>query len=56
MADEAKNQSKNDDEGRLTYKGATWKVTSEPQVIDSDDGSDLVEVWVERGEGIGESS
>jgi hypothetical protein len=29
-------------------------VTSEPVVVDSEGDEDLVEVWVRRGEGIGE--
>jgi hypothetical protein len=40
----------------LVYKGRTWRVESEPVVVESEEGSDLVEVWVKRGEGIGESS
>ncbi|MEU0860650.1 hypothetical protein ABZ352_35585 [Streptomyces griseofuscus] len=35
----------------LTYQGRTWNVESEPVVIDSADGAELVEVWVRRGEG-----
>lgn len=40
----------------LTYRGTTWRVQSEPVVIESEGDSDLVEVWVTRGEGIDESS
>lgn len=54
MADEARSQSQ-DDDGLLTYRGMTWRVQSEPVVIESGDGSDLVEVWVKRGEDIGKS-
>lgn len=39
-------------EDTLTYKGQTWKVESAPVVVESDGASVLVEVWVERGEGI----
>lgn len=42
------------DENTLTFQGRTWRVESEPEVIDSRDGADLVEVWVRRGEDIGE--
>ncbi|WP_405620310.1 hypothetical protein [Streptomyces sp. NBC_00076] len=51
MADE---QSR-DDVGTLTYGDRTWKVESAPVVVDTHDGLDLVEVWVERGEDVGES-
>ncbi|KUN16554.1 hypothetical protein AQJ23_44990 [Streptomyces antibioticus] len=50
VTDEAGTRGGADDEGHLTYRGTTWRVQSEPVVIDSDDGSDLVEVWVTRGE------
>lgn len=53
MTNEATTQGGAEDEGRLTYRGTTWRVQSEPVVIESDDGSDLVEVWVKRGEDIG---
>ncbi|WP_406161054.1 hypothetical protein [Streptomyces canus] len=53
MADEATTQAQ-DDDGLLTYRGTTWRVQSEPVVIESDNGSDLVEVWVKRGEDIGQ--
>jgi hypothetical protein len=36
----------------LTYKGHVWEVESEPVVVESENGSDLVEVWVKRGEDI----
>ncbi|MGW1268161.1 hypothetical protein [Streptomyces sp. NPDC002491] len=46
-----------DCEGQLTHNGTTWIVESEPVVVDTDDdGAELVEVWVRRGEDIGESS
>ncbi|MFD5161004.1 hypothetical protein ACFWMJ_23495 [Streptomyces hawaiiensis] len=51
MAETSKGQS---DEGTLTYRGKTWEVTSEPTVVDSEGEEDLVEVWIRRGEGIGE--
>ena len=50
MAD--RNPAQHDD--KLTYRGRTWRVESEPEVIESRDGADLVEVWVRRGEDIGE--
>lgn len=50
MTDEAKKQGA--DDGVLTYRGRSWRVQSEPVVIESDDGSELVEVWVRRGEDI----
>ncbi len=52
MADKA---TDNDCEGQLTYNGTTWAVQSEPVVIESDDDSELIEVWVKRGEDVGES-
>ncbi|WDM16704.1 hypothetical protein J3S85_37695 [Streptomyces lavenduligriseus] len=39
------------DDGTLTYKGQTWRVVSEPEIIDTDGDLDLIEVWVRRGEG-----
>jgi hypothetical protein len=50
VTDEAAQSTTGD--GVLTYRERTWTVQSEPVVIDSDGGSDLVEVWVRRGEGI----
>ncbi|MEU1254824.1 hypothetical protein ABZ445_16240 [Streptomyces chartreusis] len=50
VTDEAKKQGA--DDGVLTYRGRSWRVQSEPVVIESDDGSELVEVWVRRGEDI----
>jgi len=44
-----------DDEGTLSYGGQTWRVTSSPEVVDSDGDDVLVEVWVRRGEGDGKS-
>jgi hypothetical protein len=54
VANEATTQG--EDDGLLTYRGTTWRVQSEPVVIESDNGSDLVEVWVKRGEGIEQPS
>jgi membrane protein implicated in regulation of membrane protease activity len=42
--------------GSLTYGGRTWRVEAEPVVVEEDGDSVLVEVWITRGEGIGESS
>ncbi|MFF9525402.1 hypothetical protein ACF1DV_25985 [Streptomyces achromogenes] len=42
------------DEGVLAYQGQTWRVVSEPEIIDTDGDLDLIEVWVRRGEGNGE--
>jgi hypothetical protein len=50
-ADEQQEQT-----GRLTYGSDTWSVASEPRVIETDAGYDLVEVWVKRGDGSGEPS
>lgn len=50
MAEEVR--AEQDGEGTLTYRGRTWRVTSEPIAVDSHDGEDLMEVWVKRGEGI----
>ncbi|MFE0326292.1 hypothetical protein ACFW08_05685 [Streptomyces sp. NPDC058960] len=51
-----KGSAQSDGEDILMYRGRTWTVTSEPVVVDSHDGHDLVEVWVRRGEDIGERS
>lgn len=44
--------AQHDGEGLLTYRGQTWKVTSRPEVVDSEGDEQLMEVWVKRGEGI----
>jgi hypothetical protein len=54
VADEATTQGQ-DEDGLLTYRGTTWRVQSEPVVVESENGSDLVEVWVKRGEDIEQS-
>jgi hypothetical protein len=46
----------NSDEDVLTYRGQVWAVESEPEVIDRQNGSELIEVWVRRGEGIEQPS
>lgn len=48
MTDQTPAQS----EDTLTYRGCTWRVESEPEVIEERDGATLVEVWVRRGEDI----
>jgi hypothetical protein len=49
-------QAEDEPRGRLTYGGRAWSVESEPEVIDTHEGSALVEVWVkEEGGGGGES-
>lgn len=40
--------------GTLRYGGQTWKVVSEPEVVETDGDAELIEVWVRRGEDIGE--
>lgn len=41
-------------DGVLTWRGQTWRVESEPTVVETDGDSVLLEVWVKRGESIGE--
>ncbi|MFG3014346.1 hypothetical protein ACGFZB_28785 [Streptomyces cinerochromogenes] len=53
MTDKIPAQSRSDKD-TLTYQGRTWRVESEPEVIESRDGAVLVEVWL-RGEDIDES-
>jgi hypothetical protein len=51
-------ERKRDEEskGRLTYGDQSWTVETEPEVIEEDEGAQLVEVWVtEEGEESGES-
>lgn len=54
MVDRIPEQSRQGD-GWLIYKGKAWRVESEPVVVEADGDSELVEVWVKRGEGIGKS-
>jgi len=43
--------------GCLTYGDQSWVVQSEPEVIEEDEGSQLLEVWVTKeGEDGGKSS
>lgn len=48
----AENSEANGPSDVLVYQGRVYPVESTPVVVDSDDGSDLIEVWVRRGEGI----
>ncbi|MBT2412679.1 hypothetical protein J7I94_19290 [Streptomyces sp. ISL-12] len=42
--------------GELTWGGQTWRVESAPVPVDEDGESVLVEVWVKRGESIGDTT
>ncbi|MEU1200158.1 hypothetical protein ABZ446_28585 [Streptomyces sp. NPDC005813] len=51
----AVDEAQSDDGNKLTYEGQTWRVQTAPAVVETDGDWELVEVWVSRGEGIGES-
>ncbi|MEU3285620.1 hypothetical protein [Streptomyces longwoodensis] len=53
MADKIPSQSRTG-EGVLVYKGKSWTVAAEPEVVDTDGDFQLLEVWVRRGEDIGQ--